>query len=655
MISTWIGIDIGGTFTDWVAVGRDAITFGKVPSTPDDPSVGVADALGAAGVAGEFSVAHGMTVATNTLLERSGARTALITTEGFRDIIEIGRQNRPSLYDLADAKPEPLVPRELRFTVKERVGPDGIVEPLDAASVDRVVDAVRDADVEAVAICLLFAFVDPSHERRVAAALRERLPDLHVSLSSEVLPEFREFERTSSVVADAYLRPRMAGYLDRLVRRVESHGTDAPLIMRSSGGVTNIAGAIAKPASCVMSGPAAGAVGAAYVARRSGFESVLTLDMGGTSADVASIIDGQISVTTNASVAGVPIGLPMLDVHTISAGGGSIVSADGGRVLKIGPQSAGAKPGPACYGRGGELPTVTDAIAALGLLGDGAMLGGTVRIDAERALRSFAPIAETTGLDLIEVASGVREVVDMSLAQALRVISVERGRDPRDCALVSFGGAGGLHACNAAERLGVTTVLVPRGAGVLSAFGLAISDLRADASITLLQPLETIDRDELEARFAELERRASEEFSPAGITRLMDLRYRRQAFELTLDAVPIDTLAERFHDAHEQRYGFRNAGAPIDVVNLRVVATAPRSAGVDGTLGSPRPAVERLRRVNLGAGWVEIPVLRQAELGHGSQVSGPAIIEFDDSTCLVPDGWAGAVDAHGTLVLGHLG
>lgn len=564
-MGTAVGVDVGGTFTDLVAVVDGSLVTAKVPSGPGSVSA----ALRAAGIDEVGVLAHGTTVATNALLERRGARTALVTTEGFRDVIEIGRQNRASLYDLSAHRPPPLVPRELRFTVRERMGPDGVIVPLEVGD---LVERVRAAEVEAVAVCLLFSYLHPEHERLVGEALREL--GVPVSLSSELLPEFREYERTSTVVANAYLGPALSAYLSEIEPQ--------PLVMQSSGGVVDAATAGARAAACVLSGPAAGVAGALFVAGDSG---VITFDMGGTSTDVSAAAQ----VTADSVVAGVPIRFPTMDVHTIGAGGGSIAWLDEGGALRVGPRSAGASPGPACYGRGGTEPTVTDAHVALGNLADGALLGGEVKLDrslAERALGDLDP-------------AGVIEVVNANMARALRVVSVERGIDPRGLTLVAFGGAGPLHACALAEELGIERVLVPLASGVLSALGLAVADLR---------------RDYVGGSFEDMEQRAAQDLPGAATARFVDARYAGQSHELTIEE------GADFHGAHEQRYGFRLDGEP-QIVTRRVVATLAR----------PRPALQ--------------PLL---ELGS---VEGPTIVELPGSTCLVPPGWAGEHDANGTLEL----
>src|SRR5215211_650927 len=648
-----LGVDVGGTFTDLVALGGGGIVTAKVPSTPRDQSEGVMNAIEASEVeAGAvLALAHGMTVATNALLERRGARTALVTTAGFRDVLEIARQNRPSLYDLAQDRPPALVPRGLRFSVEERMRPDGELAPLDSTSLEAAVAAVKEAQVEAVAVCLLFAFAHPEHERRVGEALREALPKVYVSLSSEVLPEFREYERFSTTTADAYLAPKLAAYLGRLAERVDESGGPPPLIMQSSGGVTSVDDAISDAAGCVLSGPAGGVVGAAYVGSLGGYKDLLTFDMGGTSTDVAPILAGEAQTTTEMMVAGVPIKLPMVDVHTVSAGGGSIAWADAGGALRVGPHSAGAEPGPAAYGMGGEEPAVTDANLFLGYLRDGAELGGEVVLQRDLSEKALKELGEKLGLDVEDVALGIARVANAEMVRALRVISVERGLDPREFALLAFGGAGGMHACALAEELGMETVLVPRAGGVLAALGLAISDLRRDYVRPYLAPLEEVDAGEFEERFEDMENSAAEDLEGPEFTRRADLRYRGQSFELTIEADALEKLEERFHAVHEQRYGYRMEDEPVELVNLRLIATVP----VEKPELEEPPAEDGgesgRRAANFDGEWREVPILNREKMGEGSEVSGPAIVEFKESTCVVRPGWRGAVDGVGTLVL----
>ncbi len=644
---------MGGTFTDLVALSEGRLVTAKVPSTPRDQSAGVMNAIETSEVEPEtvFALAHGMTVATNALLERRGARTALVTTEGFRDVLEIARQNRPSLYDLTMDRPPPLVPRELRFTVKERMGPRGEILALDESSLKEAVSAVKEAEVEAVAVCLLFAFAHPEHERRVGEALREALPDVRVSLSSEVLPEFREYERFSTTAADAYLSPRLAAYLGNLREKAEETGVPGPLIMQSSGGVVRVEDAIEDAAGCVLSGPAGGVVGAAYVGYLGGYKDLLTFDMGGTSTDVAPIVSGEAQTTTETVVAGVPIKLPMVDVHTVSAGGGSIAWADAGGALRVGPHSAGAEPGPAAYGKGGDEPAVTDANLFLGYLADEAELGGEVTLRRELSEEALESLGGEVDLDALQVALGIVRVANAEMARALRVISVERGLDPREFALLAFGGAGGMHACSLAEELGIETVLIPRAGGVLSALGLAISDLRRDYVRPYLTGLEEVDEGEFEERFENMEDTAAEDLEGPEYTRRADLRYRGQSFELTVEADALEKLEERFHAAHEQRYGYRMDDESVDLVNLRLIAIVP----VEKPELSERPtegeAESGYREANFDGEWQEVPIFDRDEMGEGSEVAGPAIVEFKESTCVVRPGWRGAIDGVGTLVL----
>ncbi len=648
-----LGVDVGGTFTDLVALGGGDVLTAKVPSTPQDQSRGVMNSVRAGEVeAGSVTAfAHGMTVATNALLERKGAKTAIVTTEGFRDVLEIARQDRPALYDLTQDRPAPLVPRELRFTVRERIGPEGEITPLDEASLEAVVEALKEAEVEAVAVCLLFAFMHPEHEKRVGEVLREALPDVHVSLSSEVLPEFREYERFSTTAADAYLGPKLAAYLKNLANEVEGAGIPTPMIMQSSGGVIDLEVAARGAAACVLSGPAGGVVGAAYVAGASGYDDLLTFDMGGTSSDVATILEGEALTTTEAAIAGVPIKLPMVDIHTVSAGGGSIAWVDAGGALRVGPHSAGAEPGPASYGKGGGEPAVTDANLYLGYLQDGVELGGEVVLNRGRAEEALTRVGDKAGMDALETALGVVQVANTEMVGALRVISVEKGLDPREFALVAFGGAGPLHACSLAEELNMTTVLVPKASGVLSALGLAVSDVRRDYVTPLLSDLDTVEKSRLEESFESLERLAAEHLKGPEYTRRVDLRYAGQSFELTVEADDLDALAKNFHAAHERRYGYRMEEETVELVNLRLIATVPVERPELEEKEPEDKAETGRREANFDGEWVEVPVLDRTKMGAGSEVEGPAVVEFAEATCVVRPGWSGKVDEVGTLIL----
>jgi N-methylhydantoinase A len=650
---TRVGVDVGGTFTDLVALVDGRLHVAKVLSTPADQSAGVIAALDDTAIDGPSvaAFAHGTTVATNALLERRGARTALLTTEGFRDVIEIARQTRPSLYDLTRRPPDPLVPRELRFTVRERVGPDGEEVPLDDEDLAAAADALRRADVEAVAVCLLFSFIDSTHEQQVGEVLRSALPGVEVSLSSDVLPEFREYERFSTTAADAYLSPRLNRYLGRLGERLADAGAPSPLVMQSSGGVVGLDAIAQRASACVLSGPAAGVVGAAYAAAASGFSNVLTFDMGGTSTDVALVVDGDVQTTTGSTVGGIPIKHPMVDLHTVSAGGGSIAWADGGGALRVGPRSAGAEPGPACYRLGGGEATVTDADLFLGYLADGARLGKEIELDRRAAEDVLDRLAATLALTPAEAAIGVVTVAEAEMARALRVISIERGFDPREFALVAFGGAGGMHACRLAEELEIETVLVPRAAGVLSALGLAISDLRRDYVAAFLGDVSQLDEDALESGFAALERDAARDLDHPTLRRFADLRYRGQSFELTVSADDVTGLPERFAHAHRRRYGFDLPGEDIQIVSIRLTATV---AVPKPELRLPAQRVtgsSRTRAAYFDGAWQDVAVRRRDELAAGDELTGPAIVEFPESTCVVRPGWRASLDDAGALVL----
>jgi len=572
-----LGIDVGGTFTDAVLVADGVVRTAKVPTgrNQEESVVAAAAAVGA----GEIErFTHGTTIATNALLERRGARTALVTTAGFEHVLHLRRQTRARLYRPCAEHPEPLVPLERSVGVTGRISREGELVPLD-------LDSLPEIDAEAIAVCLLFSFRDDGHERAVADELRSRYPETHVVASCEVAPEFREYERASTTVIDAYVGPVLGGYLLALSAACRGKDLPEPLVMRSSGGLATLEEAAGHAAFALLSGPAAGVVGAGRIAGLAGFENALCFDMGGTSTDVSAVVEGEARREHERTVAGFPVRLPTLAVHTVGAGGGSIVWQDTGGALRVGPESAGAEPGPACYGRGGERPTVTDANLLLGRLPP--VLPGGIELDAdaaERALGALAPDA-------------VVEVVNAEMVRALRVVSVEQGLDPRDFALVAFGGAGPLHACALAEELEMSTVLVPAAAGVLSALGLVAADERRDAVRSYVLPL---------AEAGELPAEGE-----------ADLRYEGQSFELT---VPLGArLTDRFHEAHEERYGYADPTRPLELVAIRTAEV--RAA----------------------------PPLEVA--GPQVEARGPRVLELEGATAWVPAGWGGETDAHGTLVL----
>lgn len=649
-----LGVDVGGTFTDAVLFDGERLHTAKLPTTPDDQSRAVIAAVEAVielagATASEIEAfAHGMTVGTNALLEERGARTALIATRGFADILEIGRQDRPSLYRLCAPKPTPLIEEGLRFEAAERIGPQGVIEPLGEAEPSRLAELVRDSGAEAVAICLLFSYLDPAHERRIAEHLRSELPGVHVSASHEVLPRFREYERCSTTAIDAYLSPLLGRYLGRLEEAAHRTGLPAPQVMQSSGGVASATEAGRAGAWSVLSGPAGGAVGAGLIAQLSGDGNALGFDMGGTSCDVCAIERGEVKRTDSRTIAGRVIQLPMVDVHTVGAGGGSIGWRDGGGALRVGPRSAGAVPGPACYGRGGGEPTVTDANLMLGRLAPDSKLAGNLRLDRSAAEDAVAELASSLGLDPIEAAEGIVRIANQEMVRALRVVTVERGIDPRGFALLPFGGAGPMHAAEIAGELEIDRILCPRAGGVLSALGLCASDHRRDTARTVMLGGE----DFTAARAAE----AVEELV-AGLGGdpearpevIYEMRYAGQAFELPVSGPPRPDpgdLAERFAEAHERRYGHRDPEAEVVLVHIRLAVVTPGAR--------PRPTasagtVERdSRRVRFAGEWLETPVLR-GEPGAGLTAAGPAIFELPESTFVVPPGWDVEVDDAGTI------
>ena len=653
-----LGVDVGGTFTDAVLLDGGAVHTAKVPTTPREESVGVMRAVEAvlrrAGAASsDVDVfAHGMTVGTNALLEERGARTALVATAGFADLLEIGRQDRPELYRLCTPKPVPLVDPELKFEAAERVGAAGVVEALGAEEPERLAAAIEASGAESVAICLLFSYLDPGHERAIAAHLRERLPGVHVSASHEVLPRFREYERCSTTVIDAYLSPLLGRYLGRLGEAASEAGLPQPLVMSSAGGVAPAEEAARAGAWSVLSGPAGGAVGAGLLAQVSGDGNALGFDMGGTSCDVCVVEGGEVRRTDSREIDGRPIQLPMVDVHTVGAGGGSIGWRDSGGALRVGPKSAGADPGPAGYGRGGSEPTVTDANLLLGHLAGDSQLAGGVDLDAVAAERAVAELGRSLGLDPLETAGGILRVANQEMVRALRVVTVERGVDPRGFALLPFGGAGPMHAAAIAAELGVATILCPRAGGVLSALGLCASERRRDTARTVM-----FSGNELNAERVAAEVAAMVEETGAGLEGEAEpqvtykLRYSGQAFELPVPG-PVDPdpaeLIAGFERAHEERYGHSDPEGEVMLVDVELAMVVPGPA--------PQPeaaseaAVERTsRRVYFEGEWIETPVLR-GEPGAGTEADGPVVFELPEATFVVPPGWTTRVDEHGTII-----
>jgi len=681
-----VGVDSGGTFTDVCLFDEEQgrVQVWKVPSTPDDPSRGIAQGVEeglrrAAPGAGDRPAAavsyfgHGTTVATNALIQHRGVKTGLITTEGFRDLLEIGRQKRPDLYDLQADKPPTLVPRDLRLEVPERVLHTGeVATPLDEDAVRAAARRLAAAGVKAVAVSFLYGFVRPDHERRVLAILREELPDAFLSAGHEIAPEFREFERLSTVVLNAYLGPVMAGYIERLSPRLEALGlATTPHLTQSNGGVIGFGTAAAMPVRTVLSGPSTGVVGAQAIGRAAGFPDLITFDMGGTSTDVALLQDGQCKLASEATVHGYPIKAPMLDIHTVGAGGGSIAYIDAGGLLKVGPRSCGADPGPVCYDRGNREAAVTDANVVLQTLNPEHLLGGRMAIKRGLAVAAVQGLADRLELGLMETAQGILSVVTANMARAIRVISVQRGHDPRHYTLMAFGGAGPLHAARLARELDMRRVLVPANPGILCAMGLLLTDLRADFAVTRLLPVADDAAADLAEAFATLGEQAGRWFEHEGIaagsrrlTRTVDMRYQGQNYELGV-ALPdgpigprtLATLATRFAEAHHQRYGFATDDDPVEIVTLRLEANgvvrkaelaAHPEAGPDAA-----GAIVRHRDVWLpeARGFAATPIYARERLRPGNRLAGPAVVEQMDATTLVPPGMTARVDRWLNLIL----
>jgi len=653
-----IAIDTGGTFTDCVCLENGQLRVKKIFSTPADPSQALLKGVEQLGGGDGVEVRHGTTVGTNTMLERTGARVAFVTTAGFEDTIAIGRQARERLYDWFAPAPVCLVPRELRFGVSERVSAEGemLREPTDD-ELAALFEAVRASGAEAVAISLLFSFARPETELRVEAALRAL--GMPVSASHKILPEFREYERASTTVVNAYLAPKMSRYLEKLEERIaERHEGGRVEVMQSSGGIVPARLAAEESVRTVLSGPAGGVVGACKMAQWAGFDKIIGFDMGGTSTDVflADVAKGA-ERTRESVVAGVPIGVPMLDIHTAGAGGGSIVRFDTGGMLRVGPESAGADPGPICFGRG-ERATVTDANFVLGRLDAESFLGGGVKLDLERTLRLMGEQKRVLA-SVEEFAAGILGVVETQMEKAIRVISVERGHDPRDFTLVAFGGGGPLHACALAAALRIPRVLVPAMPGALSAAGILLADTVRDYSRTVMLAGEEIGN--LAGVFAELEQRGTADFAAEGLLgvaqRSVDLRYRRQGYELNVafDAQRPEWALEAFHELHRRRYGFANAARPVEIVNVRlcmVAASEPyEPERRELVAGDGSAALYAEREVYFDGSWRRTRFFRRDRLAPGDVIVGPAMVTEYTAATLVPPGCAASVDGLGNLIV----
>ena len=676
-----IGVDSGGTFTDIClfddTTGR--VEVWKVPSTPDDPSRGIAQGVteglshvtAQPGEVGYFG--HGTTVATNALIQHRGVKTGLITTDGFRDLLEIGRQKRPDLYDLQADKPLTLVPRELRLEIPERLRHDGSVEiPLDESALRAAIQKLKAADVKAVAICFLYGFIRPDHENIAKRILAEEFPTAFTSIGHEVAPEFREFERLSTTVVNAYLGPVMQTYIQRLGERLRTLGiTATPHLTQSNGGVIGFDQAARLPVRTVLSGPSTGVIGAQETGRMVGIEDLITFDMGGTSTDVALLQGGQCRMANEAMVHGYPIKAPMLDIHTVGAGGGSIATVDNGGLLKVGPRSAGADPGPVGYDRGNTEPTVTDANLVLGLLNPTHLLGGRMQVRRDLAEAAIEKLAAQLGMDRMATAQGILSVVTANMARAIRVISVQRGHDPRDYTLVAFGGAGPLHAARLAKELDIARILIPRNPGILCAMGLLLTDLRADFAATSLTTLHADATPRVAEAFATLATSADhwftdEKISPGArhINRTVDMRYAGQNYELSV-ALPdgpvtprsLDALASGFAQTHQRMYGFLAEEEPIQLVTFRLAASGvvPKATFQPHPDAGPDASHARIATRDIWLpeekAFVTCPVYDRDKLNAGNRIPGPAIIEQMDATSWILPGTIARVEPYLNLIV----
>ena len=685
-----LGVDIGGTFTDASLIDETTgeVWSAKVPSTPADPSAGFMTgaerALGAAGAraAGVRYVVHGTTVATNAIIEGRVARSAFVTTEGFRDMLEIARQVRPTLYDVHFEKPPPLIPRRLCFEVSERLDALGeVLKPLDERAVLALAAELNTRQVESVAVCLLHSYLNPTHEKRVGELLRQCLPGVTVSLSSEVAPEIREYLRASTTVINAAIQPVVKRYLEQIAARLRETGIPAELlVMQSSGGVYTASAAGARPAFMVESGPAAGVIAAAHLGQTLGHEDVISLDMGGTTAKAGLVEHGtprvtrdyQVGATARAGIAGLglggyPLRTPVIDLVEIGAGGGSIAWVDSGGMLRVGPQSAGAEPGPVCYGWGGQEPTVTDANLVLGRLNPDYFLGGSIGLDVERASHAIRKLCGARlGMDVDGAANGIVEIANAAMVNALHLVSVQRGYDPRDFLLVTFGGAGPLHANALAAELAIPETLVPVTPGIFSAQGLLVTDLKRELTLALMEMLERASAHRLQQAFAELERQGAAELQAEGVApaeiafqRQVDARYVGQGYELTIPfGQCLEDVARRFHEEHDRAYGYSAPDEPVELVNLRLVTVGRidkpeprRLPEFAPSAGTPEPKGARQVYFSGAGGFLECPIYERSRLAATALVRGPAVIEEYDSTTLVHPGFSVAVDAYGNLRL----
>lgn len=674
-----LGVDVGGTFTDLTFIDAETrvIQVHKLPSTPDDPSraiiQGISELLAQLKMSAATIdyLAHGTTVATNTLIERTGAKTGLLVTEGFGDLLEIGNQMRPSLYNLQTPKPEPLVPGELRQEVRERVYANGEIRtPLDEASLNAAIRRLGTAGVEAVTICFMFSFINPKHEQIARDAVQAMLPDAYITTSHEIVPEFREYPRLSTAVLNAYLGPVMKRYLSNFHASVTAMGIrNDPYVTQSNGGILSINGCINTPIRTATSGPSAGVIAAAHLGKMIGFDNLITLDLGGTSADISLIYQGEPLMSVERTIENFPARIPMLDIVTIGAGGGSIAWLDAGGALKVGPRSAGAVPGPACYRRGGVLPTVSDANLVLGRMSKEGLLGGTMPLDVEAAQEAIQKhLADAIHTSVIEAADGIINVVNANMVRAIRRVTVERGHDPHEFALMAFGGAGPMHAVAVAHEIDIPTVIVPTAPGMLCSFGLLFTDVRSDyvRSMSLIPTESTLPI--IRQFFSELSEEAHQSLDREAIPQQdrnfiykIEARYKRQNYELAIqinadELTPefLSEILERFHREHERIYGYAKRQAPIEFVNYRLAAIGalpkPVLPRIDEGVES-QPYAERPVYFSETSGFTNCPIYLRDSLRAGKQFSGPAIVEQLDSTTLIPPNVTWEIDTYGTIII----
>lgn len=659
-----VAVDVGGTFTDIVTIDNGQIAVGKTPTTPHKISDGFLSAVELAGesLAHVDELVHGTTVVLNALLTNAVPKTAVVTTAGFRDVLEIMRADRKDLFDLKQRKPAPLVARDRRLEVNERIAADGtVVTPLETADLDQLIAELKTLEVDAVAVCLLFAFVEPSHEIQIGKAIAAALPAVHVSLSHQVLPLYREYERTATTVVNAAAQPVMTAYLDDVLAamRLQQLGGEF-FVMQSNGGLATPAEAADRPVFSLFSGPAGGVVSAAEFGRRHNIANLLSLDMGGTSSDVAAVSEGKPDRVIGIEIGGYPIAVPSLDIVSVGAGGGSIAWIDSGGALQVGPQSAGADPGPACYGNGGEAPTVTDAAVVLNRYSPDSALGGTLRVKPELAEAAIAKLANQLEMSVDDTAWGIMRLVNANMANAVREVSVERGRDPRDYALFASGGGGPAHGWDVGIELGITQLLVPPFPGAASAHGMLMSDLRVESVRTVHRPLAQVDRNTLHTLLLELSSEGAGRL-PSGTSPearyQLDLRYRGQTYELEIPVeinnLGLDVLANAFHAAHQARYGHALPEGEVELVHARASSVIPRERLSESAPQWPGAEATGSRSVYWGPeqGWLDTAVTSRSALQAEGSITGPAIVQQADSTLVVPPGVLATALTDGCLLL----